>query len=56
MSDAEKSSIDDFVRLWPIWHIGDLLRNRSAILQLGHDTVEEELGGWLKYLQRLAAE
>ena len=54
MSDAERRSIDDFVHLWPMWHIGDLLRNRSPILQLGHGTVEEELEGWLKYLRGLS--
>ena len=54
MSDAERDSIDDFVRLWPMWHIGDLLRNRSPILQLGHDTIDEELDGWLEYVRRLS--
>ena len=53
MSDAERESIADFVNLWPMWHIGDLLRNRYPIFQLGHGTVEEELDGWLEYLQRL---
>ena len=53
MSDAERDSIADFVSLWPMWHIGDLLRNRSPIFQLGHGSVEEELDGWLEYLQRL---
>ena len=54
MSDAERESIGDFVCLWPMWHIGDLLRNRSPILQLGHDTVDEELDGWLEYLGELS--
>lgn len=54
MPDAERGSIDDFVQLWPMWHIGDLLRNRSPIFQLGHGTVEEELDGWLDYLRRSA--
>ena len=54
MSDAERDSIGDFACLWPTWHIGDLLRNRSPILQLGHDTVDEELDGWLEYLRELS--
>ena len=54
MSDAERGSIRDFVRLWPMWHIGDLLRNRSPILQLGHGTVDGELDGWLEYLRGLS--
>lgn len=54
MPDAERDSIGDFVCLWPMWHIGDLLRNRSPILQLGHGTVDEELDGWLEYLGGLA--
>ncbi len=54
MSDAERDSIHDFVCLWPMWHIGDLLRNRSPILQLGHGTVDEELDGWLEYLRGLS--
>ena len=53
MSDAERETIGDFVNLWPMWHIGDLLRNRYPIFQLGHGSVEEELDGWLEYLQKL---
>ena len=53
MSVAETDSIGDFVYLWPMWHIGDLLRNRNPIFQLGHGNVDEELDGWLEYLSRL---
>ena len=33
MSNAERDSIADFVSLWPMWHIGDLLRSRYPIFQ-----------------------
>ena len=54
MSGAETDSIGDFVYIWPMWHLVDLLRNSSPIFQLGHSTVDEELQGWLEYLRRLA--
>ena len=53
MSVAETASIVAFAYLWPMWHIGDLLRNRNPIFQLGRGTVDEELDGWLEYLRRL---
>ncbi len=53
MSAAERNSIGDFVQLWPMWHIGDLLRNRNPILQLGNNSIEEEIDGWLGYLKRM---
>ena len=53
MSAAERDSISDFVQLWPMWHIGDLLRNRNPILQLGSSSVEEEIDGWVGHLKRM---
>ena len=53
MSVAESESIGDFVRVWPMWHIGDLLRNPNPVLQLGAGSVEEEIDGWVAYLKGL---
>ena len=54
MSKAERDSIADFVHLWPMWHIGDLFRNRNPIFQLGTGSVDQELEGWLEGLHEIA--
>ena len=54
MSGAERKSIGDFAQLWPMWHIGDLLRNRNPIFQLDTGSVEEEIEGWVEHLRTAA--
>ena len=53
MSGPERDSIGDFVQLWPMWHIGDLLRNRNPMFQLGNSSIEEEIDGWVGHLKRM---
>ncbi len=54
MSGVERESIGDFVQLWPMWHIGDLLRNKNPIFQLGASSAEEEIDAWVEYLRSVA--
>ena len=51
MSGVERESIADFVQLWPMWHVGDLLRNRHPIFQLETGSIEEEVDGWVEHLK-----
>ena len=53
MSGLERDSIGDFVQLWPMWHIGDLLRNRNPVFQLGNSSIEDEIDGWVAHLKRM---